>query len=743
MATVEKNTLFQRKNGTDTEIIYPITKKENIVDLDDNLFPIKTFLVDYNMKYYKGEDEGSKNKLQKIIDYINNIANKDIRPIIYVEDDNDSGIFEPYMYYSNSIQSGNTSNKVIRFRSLQPKELEKSPSTVNTKAVGFMVTLGVAEFEIVYSKSSNEVVSVNADNIVTITNSGIDLPMLRTDNTANESDIIDGSNDTLRFTPTYDYQPATKKYVDDHVIVKNKSINSYTTLESVSTFEPFYCTRLETETGIEAADLDKLKYIHMGTEEVHGIGTSPKQILDVINENYYYARVYISSSWGSWYKVEIPVITETVVDNKISKMIENNISYNVNYGDTYALEYNSATGWYESTNGGIQSSTAISTIQFHQDVSSDELTIEYKVSSEANFDNLKVYINDVQYAEVSGSQEGTISQNFSNGDTVKFEYSKDSSSNNGNDKGYFRIVKNDIKSMIAQASGSGIQSTTLYESSYGTSGTVYLNDSVSNYEKLDIFWKNDFRTGAGCVSALPNSQFSVDVSNCDYDSDIQVGETYHENVVYSSSGTSITVSNYYTNMMVFDGSSSGDSRLTMMHRNSNDISIVKVVGYGTGSSSGDSGGSQGGRACFTADTKIAVKGGYKAISELVEGDKVYSLNENTGKIELKQIDRKVEHTAKKIYTINLGKDTAIKTTYSHPFYTTEEDIIEAQYISAGYHLKTKSNEEMQITSIKVENQPETVYEIRVKDNHNYFVGDKEVLVYNESVVLDDNKTIAE
>lgn len=60
MATVEKNTLFQRKNGTDTEIIYPITKKENIVDLDDNLFPIKTFLVDYNMKYYEGEDEDSK-----------------------------------------------------------------------------------------------------------------------------------------------------------------------------------------------------------------------------------------------------------------------------------------------------------------------------------------------------------------------------------------------------------------------------------------------------------------------------------------------------------------------------------------------------------------------------------------------------------------------------------------------------------------------------------------------------------
>lgn len=232
MATVEKNTLFQRKNGTDTEIIYPITKKENIVDLDGNLFPIKTFLVDYNMKYYEGED--SKNKLQKIIDYINNIANKDIRPIIYVEDDNDSGIFEPYMYYSNSIQSGNTSNKVIRFRSLQPKELEKSPSTVNTKAVGFMVTLGVAEFEIVYSKSSNEVVSVNADNIVTITNSGIDLPMLRTDNTANESDIIDGSNDTLRFTPTYDYQPATKKYVDDNVKTVSDKV---TTLESKNVAE--------------------------------------------------------------------------------------------------------------------------------------------------------------------------------------------------------------------------------------------------------------------------------------------------------------------------------------------------------------------------------------------------------------------------------------------------------------------------------------------------------------------------
>ena len=51
-------------------------------------------------------------------------------------------------------------------------------------------------------------------------------------------------------------------------------------------------------------------------------------------------------------------------------------------------------------------------------------------------------------------------------------------------------------------------------------------------------------------------------------------------------------------------------------------------------------------------------------------------------------------------------------------------------------MKTKDGTLREIKAINViRNQLTTVYEIRVKDNHNYYVGKDSILVYNEESIL--------
>lgn len=310
--------------------------------------------------------------------------------------------------------------------------------------------------------------------------------------------------ENISFTPTHDMHPATKKYVDDRTIVRKNPINSYTDLDSVNSFTPFYCTRLEAETGIDSEDLDKLKYIEMTTTQVKGFGTCLEQILYVINEDHYYIRIN-TGSWDNWLKISSPTVTEQYVDQKISDLISKDINYNVDYrGGTYYFNYNDATGWYESNNKNVDGSTAESWLTFFQDIDEGDLTIEYEVSSETNYDKLKIMIGDVQYTEISGIQSGTISQHIASGTDIKFTYTKDSSSSRNNDMARFRVVKNDIKSMIAEAAGNALATDTLYEDSTGSTGTVYLSQSASDYEKIEIFFKDSFnRDCCKSVTTLP------------------------------------------------------------------------------------------------------------------------------------------------------------------------------------------------------------------------------------------------
>ena len=112
----------------------------------------------------------------------------------------------------------------------------------------------------------------------------------------------------------------------------------------------------------------------------------------------------------------------------------------ITFEDAYpwsTLTYNDEL-WMVSTNQGIGSSK--STISFTM-ASAANLSFDYCTSSEYKWDYLKVFINGTEVVNTkslatANDYSGTYSALVAAGDVIKFEYSKDSSGNRGNDTAY-------------------------------------------------------------------------------------------------------------------------------------------------------------------------------------------------------------------------------------------------------------------------------------------------------------------
>ena len=141
-------------------------------------------------------------------------------------------------------------------------------------------------------------------------------------------------------------------------------------------------------------------------------------------------------------------------------------------------------------------------------------------------------------------------------------------------------------------------------------------------------------------------------------------------------------------------------------------------------------------ACFTKGTEVFSKDNLK-INEIEKGDFVYSYNFEKEKIEEKEVltifksrvDRIIKLTLKNIGT-NLIED--IETTLEHLFYTNGNYKL-AKYLKVGDELKSFNNETVEIMNVETKKLEKEifVYNIEVKDNHNYFVGGNKILVHNK------------
>ena len=142
-------------------------------------------------------------------------------------------------------------------------------------------------------------------------------------------------------------------------------------------------------------------------------------------------------------------------------------------------------------------------------------------------------------------------------------------------------------------------------------------------------------------------------------------------------------------------------------------------------------------ACFVEGTPISVVGNdgqvaFLPIENVAVGTKVYSYNENSKTVSSNKV---TDVFSKQVYeTVELvvGGEI-IKTTYEHPFYSPMySGWMQAGELKVGDTVLTIDNQVKfieEITLITHQN-PITVYNFTVENDHTYFVGEGSVLVHN-------------
>ena len=151
--------------------------------------------------------------------------------------------------------------------------------------------------------------------------------------------------------------------------------------------------------------------------------------------------------------------------------------------------------------------------------------------------------------------------------------------------------------------------------------------------------------------------------------------------------------------------------------------------------------SGGGGGCFTKGTKVKTLLGYKAINELSLGEEVLTYNEELKINEYKKIVdiftfRNMKET---LYTVTLDNNEQISATHLHRIYVKRNGVF--QYFRAE---EVRINDKVLFADgtlhsiIKIESKEinQTVYNLQLEGNNNFYVGDNGVLVHNMFLAID-------
>ena len=114
----------------------------------------------------------------------------------------------------------------------------------------------------------------------------------------------------------------------------------------------------------------------------------------------------------------------------------------------------------------------------------------------------------------------------------------------------------------------------------------------------------------------------------------------------------------------------------------------------------------------------------------LSGDSVYSYNMEKNTVELSKVVKSFERKTQEIYELTTDNQR-IFVTAEHPFYVEGKGWVKVKDLQPGMVLKTKDGSIEHVTSSVLEKHPETVYNIEVEGNHNYFVTNSNILVHNK------------
>ena len=142
-----------------------------------------------------------------------------------------------------------------------------------------------------------------------------------------------------------------------------------------------------------------------------------------------------------------------------------------------------------------------------------------------------------------------------------------------------------------------------------------------------------------------------------------------------------------------------------------------------------------GGGCFLAETKVRTMFGYKDIDKIEVGDYVLSYN-LYGKVkQFKKVTYKFifEDKDEKLYTLTFDNKEEMQLTHEHNVYIVrgnEYDHLAAQDLNIGDTVIDSKGEKHKITNITHKAIKNTVYNLEIEDNHNFYVTENEILVHN-------------
>jgi RHS repeat-associated protein len=134
--------------------------------------------------------------------------------------------------------------------------------------------------------------------------------------------------------------------------------------------------------------------------------------------------------------------------------------------------------------------------------------------------------------------------------------------------------------------------------------------------------------------------------------------------------------------------------------------------------------------CFVAGTAVLTPAGQVPIEELKLGDVVLSWDASSNEVVSSSVERLFESHSSDVQVLLLGGHR-FEVTNEHPFYHRERGWTRVGDLSVGDEVMAMDGAAVKVESIGSLGRAMPVYTIRVKETHNYFVGERGVLVHNK------------
>jgi hypothetical protein len=140
-------------------------------------------------------------------------------------------------------------------------------------------------------------------------------------------------------------------------------------------------------------------------------------------------------------------------------------------------------------------------------------------------------------------------------------------------------------------------------------------------------------------------------------------------------------------------------------------------------------------SCFPAGTPIVTIAGLSPIERLRPGDLVLAQNPQTGELAYKSVQRVTLRPASPLVKIRTGGETLLATR-GHPFWVNDKGWVMAKQMQVGHLLHTPGGS---VTIDELAEAPaREAYNLVVSDFNSYFVGDRQLLVHDNSPLLESD-----